>query len=133
MLHKNGLFCINFCRCIIVLRHFNIIFNEISKICINTCVDSKLYTQHFTRIKKFQSAIFNNEYFKMSRQVSLNNDYLIQKMCILSELYCKNCNLFSFQTQKFLILMRLFLSVRISSATKQILCHSEVKENHRRI
>ena len=45
-------------------------------------------------------------------------------MWILSELYCRNCNLFSFQTQKFLILIRLFLSVRISSATKQILCHS---------
>ena len=46
-------------------------------------------------------------------------------MCILSELYGRNCNLFAFQTQKFLILMRLFLSVRIGSATKQILCHSE--------
>ena len=53
VLRKNGLFYINFCRCIIVLRHFNIIFNEISKICINTYVDSKLYTHHFTRIKKF--------------------------------------------------------------------------------
>ena len=45
-------------------------------------------------------------------------------MCILSELYGRNCNLFSFQTQKFLILMRLFLSVGIGSATKQIICHS---------
>ena len=45
-------------------------------------------------------------------------------MCILSELYGRNCNLFAFQTQKFLILMRLFLSVRIGSATKQILSHS---------
>ena len=70
VLRKNGLFYINFCRCIIVFRHFSSIFNKISKICkiygliqsctLNTLLESK------------SSSLFNikNEYFKM-REVAI--------------------------------------------------------------
>ena len=70
VLRKNGLFYINFCRCIIVFRHFTSIFHEISKICkIHVLIQSCTLN---TLLESKSSSLFNikNEYFKM-REVGI--------------------------------------------------------------